>query len=110
VVLITFIFRNILKNIYIYIPLLQSRDSSVDIATGYGLDDRSSGVRFPAEAGNFSLHRVHTGSEANPVFYPMGTGVKRPGREADHSPPFSAEGQECGALYLHPNTFSWRGA
>jgi hypothetical protein len=38
-------------------------------------------------------------------------GVKRPGREADHSPPFSAEVKECMELYLHsPNTPSWRGA
>jgi hypothetical protein len=54
-------------------------------------------VRVPAEAGNFSLHhRVQTGSGAHPVCYPMGTrgsfpGVNRPGREADHSPPSSAE-------------------
>jgi len=45
----------------------------------------------------------------------MGTGalyleVKRPGREADHSPPSSAE-DKCVELSLHsPNTFSWRGA
>jgi hypothetical protein len=33
------------------------------------------------------------------------------GREADHSPPSSAEGKECVELYLHsPNTPSWRGA
>jgi hypothetical protein len=33
------------------------------------------------------------------------------GREADHSPPSSAEVKECVALYLHsPNTPSWRGA
>jgi hypothetical protein len=38
-------------------------------------------------------------------------GVKRPGREADHSPPSSAEVKECMELYLHsPNTPSWRGA
>jgi hypothetical protein len=35
---------------------LESRDSSVGIALGYGLDDRGSRVRFPAGAGNFSLH------------------------------------------------------
>jgi hypothetical protein len=34
----------------------QSRDSSVGIALGCGLDDRGSRVRFPAGAGNFSLH------------------------------------------------------
>jgi hypothetical protein len=63
----------------------------------YGLDDRGSRVRFAAGAGNFSLHhRVQNGSGAHPAFYLMGTralslGVKRPGREADHSPPSIAE-------------------
>jgi hypothetical protein len=34
--------------------------------------------------------------------------VNRPGREADHSPPSSAE---CVELYLHsPSTPTWRGA
>jgi hypothetical protein len=51
-----------------------SRDSSVGIALGYGLDDRGSRVQFPAGAGNFSLHhRVQNGSEAHPASYPMGT-------------------------------------
>jgi hypothetical protein len=37
--------------------------------------------------------------------------VKRLGREADHSPPSSAEVKECVELYLHsPTTPSWRGA
>jgi hypothetical protein len=74
-----------------------SRDSSVGIALGYKLDDRGSRDRFPAGAGNFSSHhRVQNGSGAYPASYPMGTrgsflGVKRQGREADHSPPSSAE-------------------
>jgi hypothetical protein len=57
----------------------------------YGLDDRGSWVRFPAGAWNFSLHhRVEIGSGAHPAFYSMGIrvsfpGVKRPGREPDHS-------------------------
>jgi hypothetical protein len=43
--------------------LKKSRDSSVGIALGYGLDDRGSRVRFLAGAGNFSLHhRVQNGS------------------------------------------------
>jgi hypothetical protein len=77
--------------------LFRYRDSSVGIALGYGLDDRGSRVRFPTRAGNFSLHHcVQNGSGAHPVSYPMGTGgsflgVKRPGREADHSPSSSAE-------------------
>jgi hypothetical protein len=68
-----------------------SRDSVVDIATGFGLDDRRVGVRVPVES------RISS-SPRRPASYPMGTGsfpggggVKRPGREADHSPPASAE-------------------
>jgi hypothetical protein len=74
----------------------ESRDSVVGIATDYGLDDRGVGVRVPIGSRIFSLHVVQTGSGAHPASYPMGTrgsspGVKRPGREADHSPPASAE-------------------
>jgi hypothetical protein len=83
----------------------------------YGLDDGGSRVRFQAGAGNFSLHhRVQNGSGAHPASYRMHTkgsftGVKRQEREADHSPPSSAEVKECVELYLHsPNTPSWRGA
>jgi hypothetical protein len=57
-----------------------SRNSSVGIATDYGLDDRVIGVRFLAGAGNFSLHhRVQTGSGAHPASYPMGTEFSFPG-------------------------------
>jgi hypothetical protein len=68
-----------------------SRDSSVGIETGYGLDDQG-GREFGSRYGKqFSLlHIVHWTS------YKMGTGgsfpgVKRQGREADHSPQTSAE-------------------
>jgi hypothetical protein len=38
-------------------------------------------------------------------------GVKRPGREAQHPPPSSAEVKEWVELYLHsPNKPSWHGA
>jgi hypothetical protein len=41
----------------------------------------------------------------------LSLGVKRPGREADHSPPSTSEVKESVELYLHsPNTPSWRGA
>jgi hypothetical protein len=94
-----------------------SRDSSVGIASGYGLDDRMMGVQFLAEAGNFSVHhRVQNGPGAYPAFYPVDTGavslgVNRPVREADHSLPPSADVKECVELYLHSsNASSWRGA
>jgi hypothetical protein len=40
-----------------------------------------------------ALLRVQTGSGAHPASYSMGTerGKVRPGRDADHSPPSSAE-------------------
>jgi hypothetical protein len=85
----------------------KGRDSSVDIATGYGLEDRGSRVRFPAGAGNFSLHhRIQNGSGAHPASNPMGNGgsfpgVKWLGREADHSPPSRDVVKECVELYLH---------
>jgi hypothetical protein len=41
----------------------------------------------------------------------LSLGVKRPGREADHSSPSSAEVKEYVELYIHsPNTPSWRGS
>jgi len=57
----------------------------------------TTGVRFLSGAGNFFLrHRIQRGFGAHPDSYRTGTGgpypgVKRPGREADHSPPSSAE-------------------
>jgi hypothetical protein len=63
--------------------MARSHDSSVGIALGYGLDDRGSRFRFPAGAGNFSLHhRVHNGSGAHLASYPMGTGGSFPGGKA----------------------------
>jgi hypothetical protein len=36
----------------------------------------------------------------------LSLGIKRPGREADHSPPSTAEVKECVEIYLHyPNVF-----
>jgi hypothetical protein len=60
------------------------------------MDDRGS-ISSRAKDGKFSVcHHVQTGSGSNPASHPVGTGdlslrVKRLGREADHSPSFSAE-------------------
>jgi hypothetical protein len=62
-----------------------------------GLRAGWSGVRIPAGTENLTLHHlVQTGSGAHLASYPMGTRgfcpeVKRPGREADHSLPSTAE-------------------
>jgi hypothetical protein len=70
-----------------------SRGNSGSIVPGYGLDDRAIGVRSPAEAKDFSSNFcVQTGSGAHPASCTTGTGGKaRPGRDAGHSPPSSAE-------------------
>jgi hypothetical protein len=65
------------------IIIIMSRDSSVGIALGYGLDDGSSRVRFPAGARNFFLHHcVQNGSGAHPDSYPMRTRGSFPGGKA----------------------------
>jgi len=57
--------------------------ADISILNILGLDDRGSRVRFPAEAGNFSLHhRVQNGSGAHPASYLMGTGGSFPGGKA----------------------------
>jgi hypothetical protein len=86
---------------------VMSRDSSVGIATGYGLDDRGS---ISGKGRGFSLfNSVHTGSGAHTASYPMGTGgslpwVKRPRRESDHSSSSNSEVNN-GKLYLHSPYF-----
>jgi hypothetical protein len=57
----------------------------------YGLDDRGVGVRVPIGSRKFSMSsRLALGSTQPPIQRVPGTlspGVKRPVREADHSPP-----------------------
>jgi hypothetical protein len=88
--------------------MVRNRDSSVGIATRYGLDipeiESRWGARFSAP--------VQTGSEAHPASCTMGTGsfpgVKWPGRDVDHPPSFSAELKERLELYLYsPSGPSW---
>jgi hypothetical protein len=62
------------------------------------MEDRAIEVRSPAEVKDFSCSLcVQTGSGAHPAFFTMGIGgpflgdTARPGRDADHSPPSSAE-------------------
>jgi hypothetical protein len=75
-----------------------SRVSWGSVVCDYGLDDQAIGVRSPAGAEDFSSSLCgQTGSGAHPVSCTMGTGdpfpggKARPRRDADHSPPTSAE-------------------
>jgi hypothetical protein len=72
------------KGKYKVVPVLNKvplhEDSSL---SGYGMNDRDSRVRFPAGAGNFSLHhRVQNGSGTHSASYPMGTRGSFPGSKA----------------------------
>jgi hypothetical protein len=60
----------------------KSRDSSVSIALGQGLDNWVSRVRFLAGAGNFFHQCIQNGSGAHPASYPMGTRGSFPGGKA----------------------------
>jgi hypothetical protein len=89
-----------------------SRDISISIETGYGLDDRGS---IPGRAENFSLrYCVQTGSGAHPASHPVGTGAYFPGGKVAGEWSWrltssSAEVKGCVELYLHsPTTSSWR--
>ena len=77
------------------------RDSSVGIATRYGLDDPGVESRWGAR---FTTP-VQTGPGAHPAYCTMGSGsfpvVKRPGRGVGHPPPSSVEVKERVELYLY---------
>jgi hypothetical protein len=66
-------------------------------ATGYGLDDRGVGVRVPVGSRIFSSPRGPVRLWSRPNLLSDGElgvlspGIKRPGHEADYSPPSSAE-------------------
>jgi hypothetical protein len=68
------------------------RDSVVGIAMGYGLDDQGVGVPSPGMVKNFlfsTLYRPALGTTHPPIQWVPE--VKRPGREAHHSPLASAD-------------------
>ena len=83
-----------------YLRKVGSRDSSVGIATRYGLY----GPGIESRWGARFYSPVQTRSEAHPASYTMGTGsfpgVKRPVRDVDHPLPSSAEVKEIVKLYL----------
>jgi hypothetical protein len=83
-------------------------------ATGWtiwvlGFDARQGLGVFPFTTAS----RTALGPTQPPVQWVPGAlslGLKRPWREADHSPPFSGEVREWVEIYLHfSNTTSWRG-
>jgi hypothetical protein len=85
----------------------RSRVNLVGIATACGVDDRGVGVRFPVGSRIFSSPRRPDRlwcprsllSSGYRGLFPRG--LKRPWREADHSPPTSAELKKNVDLHIH---------
>jgi hypothetical protein len=93
------------------------RDRSVGIATSYGLDVRGVGVRVPVGSRIYlSPHRPDRralGFTQPPIKWIPGAlspGIKRPGREADHSQTASADVKKTWIYMSTPPTPSWRSA
>jgi hypothetical protein len=86
----------------------RSREISVGMATGYGLDGLGS---IPGSARFFFSPQLPDRLWGPPsLLYneyrgPLSPGVKRRRREADHSPPSNAEAKNGGAIPPLPNTF-----
>jgi hypothetical protein len=56
--------------------LTRSRDSSVGIATSYGLDEQGSGSSSPGRVKNFHFSISSRPARVHPTSYKMGTGGK----------------------------------
>jgi hypothetical protein len=79
-----------------------SQDSAVGIATGYVLDDLGVRVRVPVGSRIFSSPNRPDRLWGPPNLLSNGyRGVTRPGREANHSPPASAEVKE---MWIYTST------
>jgi hypothetical protein len=84
-----------------------SRECSVSMATGYGLDGQ---VSIPSSGRDFffstasrpALGPIQTPSQS--VSGAFSPGMKRPGREVDNSPPSSIEVKKDGAIRPLPRT------
>jgi hypothetical protein len=103
------VLRNISLRMCYYREHTRSRDSVVSIATGYGLDDQ--GVGFRVSVGS----RIFCSPRRPPNLLTCGyggsfPGVKRPRREADHSPPTDVEVNKMWIYTSIPHPPSWRSA
>jgi hypothetical protein len=94
--------------------LSMNRDSAVGIATGYEMDDRGVGFRVQvgsiifSTSSNLALGPTEPPIQRVPANF--SSGVNRPGREADHSPPTNAEIKKTWIYTSTPYTSSWRNA
>jgi hypothetical protein len=97
------------KNIFTFYAPYFDRDSSVGIAKGYGLDGRDS---VPDGDKVFVLYSSASRSAVGPtqsaihrVSGTLSPGIKRPGCDADHLQPSTAEAKNGGVITPLPNMF-----
>jgi hypothetical protein len=102
---------NICSNVIIAVLHIEDVQCFIQSATGYELNDRGS---IPGRDKRFfsSPQCPYRLCTAHPVSYPVGSGVsfpriKRPGREADHSPPHRVEVKNGGGIPPLLHTSSW---
>jgi hypothetical protein len=86
--------------IMFFTKLIRSRDSAVGIVSGYGLQDREAEVLVPVGSRIFSTSSRPAVEPTQPPIQWVPE-VTRPGREADNSPPTSAEFKKNVDLCLH---------
>jgi hypothetical protein len=86
------------SSLLLFYHLVRSPDYAVGIAIGYGMDHRGVGVRVPVRSKNSLFSTSYTpavGPSQPPIQWVPGVwflpGIKRQGREADHSPPACVE-------------------
>jgi hypothetical protein len=82
-------------DIHKIIHMLTDGDSAVGTATGYWLDDQEVGIRVPARSRIFASPYRPDRLWGLPNLLYIGyrelfPGDKRPGHEADHSPPYTS--------------------
>jgi hypothetical protein len=97
-------------SIYSQLPFISSRDSSVGVATSYGLDDGGGRSSSPGKVKNvlfFTSSRPGLEFIQPLIQWVPGTislRVNRPGRETDHSPPASVEVKKMWNYISTPHT------
>ena len=76
-----------------------SRDGKVCVVSRLRIGRPAIGI--PERTKNFSvLRNIHTGSGTHPSFYPMGTGIKWPRCDVDHSQSSISRLRRCAAAPL----------
>jgi hypothetical protein len=102
------------REIFLLYNMYRSRDSSFGIATGYELEGRSTilgrGKRFFSNPQRTDQLWVPPSLPSIGYRGALSLALKRPMREADHSPPYSADINNVEAIPPLPHMSSWHSA